>query len=99
MLHGRPCSPHGTFLTESIRWKPFDADCIERDINPGSIADIIIASIYIALGRGLVMGLLRSGINEVIATTSFNAAPMGIHYRGGKGQHDPLHGKSYRTEY
>ncbi len=30
----------------------FDADCIERDINPGSIADIIIASIYIALGEG-----------------------------------------------
>ena len=30
------------------------------------------------------MGLLRSGINEVIATTSFNAAPMGIHYREGK---------------
>jgi hypothetical protein len=30
------------------------------------------------------MGLLRSGINEVIATTFFNAAPMGIHYRGGK---------------
>jgi uncharacterized protein len=30
------------------------------------------------------MGLLRSGINEVIATTAFNAAPMGIHYREGK---------------
>jgi uncharacterized protein len=30
------------------------------------------------------MGLLRSGINEVIATTSFNAAPIGIHYREGK---------------
>jgi triphosphoribosyl-dephospho-CoA synthase len=30
----------------------FDADCIERDINPGSIADIIIASIFIALGEG-----------------------------------------------
>jgi len=30
----------------------FDAECIERDINPGSIADIIIASIYIALGEG-----------------------------------------------
>jgi len=30
----------------------FDADCIERDINPGSIADIVIASIYIALGEG-----------------------------------------------
>lgn len=30
------------------------------------------------------MGLLASGINEVIATTAFNAAPMGIHYREGK---------------
>ena len=30
----------------------FDADCIERDINPGSTADIIIASIFIALGEG-----------------------------------------------
>jgi len=29
------------------------------------------------------MGLLKTGINEVIATTSFNAAPMGIHYREG----------------
>jgi hypothetical protein len=27
------------------------------------------------------MGLLRGGINEVIATTAFNAAPIGIHYR------------------
>jgi hypothetical protein len=27
------------------------------------------------------MGLLRGGINEVIATTKFNAAPIGIHYR------------------
>ena len=27
------------------------------------------------------MGLLRGGINEVIATTMFNAAPIGIHYR------------------
>jgi len=30
----------------------FDADCIERNINPGSTADIIIASLYIALGEG-----------------------------------------------
>lgn len=30
----------------------FDADCIERDINPGSIADILIASLFIALGEG-----------------------------------------------
>ena len=29
------------------------------------------------------MGLLKGGINEVIATTRFNAAPMGIHYREG----------------
>jgi len=29
------------------------------------------------------MGLLKSGINEVIATTRFNAAPMGIHFREG----------------
>lgn len=27
------------------------------------------------------MGLLGGGINEVIATTAFNAAPIGIHYR------------------
>lgn len=30
------------------------------------------------------MGLLKGGINEVIATTAFNAAPMGIHLRDGK---------------
>ncbi len=30
----------------------FDQECIDRGINPGSIADIIIASIYIALGEG-----------------------------------------------
>ena len=30
----------------------FDAECIEREINPGSTADIIIASIFIALGEG-----------------------------------------------
>jgi hypothetical protein len=29
------------------------------------------------------VGLLKSGINEVIATTAFNAAPMGIHCREG----------------
>jgi len=29
------------------------------------------------------MGLLKDGINEVIATTRFNAAPMGIHFREG----------------
>jgi uncharacterized protein len=27
------------------------------------------------------VGLLRGGINEVIATTAFNAAPIGIHFR------------------
>jgi hypothetical protein len=32
------------------------------------------------------MGLLRGGINEVIATTKFNAAPIGIHYRDKKYQ-------------
>jgi hypothetical protein len=30
------------------------------------------------------MGLLKGGINEIIATTAFNAAPIGIHYREGK---------------
>jgi len=30
------------------------------------------------------MGLLKGGINEVIATTTFNAAPIGIHYRDKK---------------
>nr|WP_320160668.1 DUF447 domain-containing protein [uncultured Methanoregula sp.] len=30
------------------------------------------------------MGLLKGGINEVIATTATNAAPMGIHFRDGK---------------
>jgi triphosphoribosyl-dephospho-CoA synthase len=29
-----------------------DAECIERDINPGSIADIIIAAIFVALMEG-----------------------------------------------
>ncbi|MFA4876202.1 MAG: DUF447 domain-containing protein [Methanoregula sp.] len=30
------------------------------------------------------MGLIKGGINEVIATTAVNAAPMGIHFRNGK---------------
>ncbi|WML68297.1 MAG: hypothetical protein METHP_01907 [Methanoregula sp. SKADARSKE-2] len=30
----------------------FDAECIARNINPGSIADITIAAIFIALGEG-----------------------------------------------
>jgi hypothetical protein len=32
----------------------------------------------------MAMGLLRPGINEVIATTYYNAAPMGIHQRNGR---------------
>ena len=32
----------------------FDQECIDTGINPGSIADIMIASIYIALGEGWV---------------------------------------------
>jgi len=39
-------------LDGKLAIKQFDEDCIRRDINPGSIADIIIASIYIALGEG-----------------------------------------------
>ncbi len=30
----------------------FDEECIKRGINPGSIADITIAAIYLALGEG-----------------------------------------------
>lgn len=30
----------------------FDQECIDRGINPGSMADIMIASIYTALGEG-----------------------------------------------
>ena len=30
------------------------------------------------------MGVLGEGINEVIATTWYNAAPMGVHFREGK---------------
>jgi len=30
----------------------FDQDCIDHRINPGSMADIMIASIYVALGEG-----------------------------------------------
>ena len=32
----------------------FDADCIAQGINPGSIADITIAAIYLALGEGWI---------------------------------------------
>jgi uncharacterized protein len=40
----------------------------------------------------MVVGLLKGGINEVIATTSFNAAPMGIIYREGKATMVLFHG-------
>jgi len=39
-------------LDGKLSIEQFDEDCIQRDINPGSIADIIIASIFIALGEG-----------------------------------------------
>jgi triphosphoribosyl-dephospho-CoA synthase len=39
-------------LDQKLSLQQFDEDCIQRDINPGSIADITIASIYIALGEG-----------------------------------------------
>jgi len=39
-------------LDGKLSIKQLDEDCIQRDINPGSIADIIIASIFIALGEG-----------------------------------------------
>ncbi|MCQ8893151.1 MAG: triphosphoribosyl-dephospho-CoA synthase [Methanolinea sp.] len=40
-------------VLEGIRdLQAFDQECIDKGINPGSIADIIIASIYIALGEG-----------------------------------------------
>jgi uncharacterized protein len=38
------------------------------------------------------VGLLAGGINEVIATTAKNAAPMGIHYREGKATMVLFHG-------
>lgn len=39
-------------LDGKIAIEAFDADCIEKDINPGSTADIIIAGMYLALGEG-----------------------------------------------
>jgi triphosphoribosyl-dephospho-CoA synthase len=39
-------------LDGRYRLEDFDTDCIERDINPGSTADILIASLFIALGEG-----------------------------------------------
>jgi hypothetical protein len=43
------------------------------------------------------MGLLKGGINEVIATTTFNAAPIGIHYREKK-YHAVLFSGSHTAE-
>jgi triphosphoribosyl-dephospho-CoA synthase len=39
-------------LEGSLPLETFDAECIEKGINPGSIADITIAAIYVALGEG-----------------------------------------------
>jgi triphosphoribosyl-dephospho-CoA synthase len=39
-------------LDGKLSVQQLDEDCIQRDINPGSIADIMIASIYIALREG-----------------------------------------------
>jgi triphosphoribosyl-dephospho-CoA synthase len=39
-------------LDGKLSVQQMDEDCIQRDINPGSIADITIASIFIALGEG-----------------------------------------------
>lgn len=55
--HGRDCAwevmTKAMEVREGLRdLETFDAECIRRGINPGSIADIIIASIYIALCEG-----------------------------------------------
>jgi len=40
-------------VIEGIRdLQAFDQECIEKRINPGSTADIVIAAIYVALGEG-----------------------------------------------
>jgi triphosphoribosyl-dephospho-CoA synthase len=39
-------------LDGKVPIEKFDGECIERGINPGSIADIMIAALYIALGEG-----------------------------------------------
>lgn len=39
-------------LDGQLTIETFDAECIEQGINPGSIADITIAAIYLALGEG-----------------------------------------------
>jgi triphosphoribosyl-dephospho-CoA synthase len=55
---------HGALVADEVRRRAgevlagredlaaFDEDCIARGINPGSLADILIAGIYIALGEG-----------------------------------------------
>jgi triphosphoribosyl-dephospho-CoA synthase len=39
-------------LEGSLSLETFDAECIGQGINPGSLADITIAALYIALGEG-----------------------------------------------
>jgi triphosphoribosyl-dephospho-CoA synthase len=46
MLHARDV------LDNKLSVQEFDEDCIRRDINPGSTADIIIAALFVALGEG-----------------------------------------------
>ena len=55
--HGTAVAQETMFVAREVldgkrSLEDFDADCIERGINPGSTADIIIASIFIALGEG-----------------------------------------------
>ncbi|HUU76145.1 MAG TPA: triphosphoribosyl-dephospho-CoA synthase [Methanoregulaceae archaeon] len=55
--HGRDTAwevmQKATEVREGVRdLETFDAQCIKDGINPGSIADIIIASIYSAMGEG-----------------------------------------------
>ena len=42
----------GAVLAGRRSLEAFDEECLERGINPGSIADLIIAGIYVALGEG-----------------------------------------------
>jgi triphosphoribosyl-dephospho-CoA synthase len=39
-------------LDGNVSLESFDAECIRDGINPGSIADVMIAAIYLALGEG-----------------------------------------------
>ena len=48
----RVISKAGLVLSGSLSPETFDAECISKGINPGSIADITIAAIYIALSEG-----------------------------------------------